>query len=309
MKDLSRRDFLRNAAIAGAAALVIPKEIFSTPSFPADNEAVKVIAVKGSDYYKNAMIAVEMLGGIGKFVKRGDRVAILPNSPWKNPGSYTNSDVTLAVIKMCMEAGAKEVITLIEIDPGYWQRGLLGAKHKSEIATLKTSSSKVRKDLSAAKTLKYAEYSAELIDANVYINIPIAKDHLGTRITGNLKNLMGACPQSTNHRIHLPEGKTGDFYGFVDHLSQCIADLNLIRMPNLSVCDVTEVINNNGPSGPGNLLKPRTVLAGTDALAVDVTGSSLIGRDPKEILIFNFAAAHKLGENRPEYIHVDKREL
>jgi uncharacterized protein (DUF362 family) len=308
-KGFSRRDFIRNAAFAGAAAAIIPNDVFSSSSVLKGSEAVRVVAVKGADYYKNTMKAVELLGGIGKFVKRGDRVVILPNSPWKNPGSYTNPDVTLAVLRMCMEAGAKEVITLIAIEPEYWQRGLQGAKHKSEIAALKTSSSKIRKELPSAKILKYAEYSAELFDANVYINIPIAKDHIGVRVTGNLKNLMGTCPRDTNHRIHLPDGKTGDFYGFTDHLSQCIADLNLARLPNLCVCDVTETITSNGPSGPGNLIKPRTVLAGTDALAVDVTGASLIGKDPKEIMVFGFAAAHKLGENRPEFIQVYKNEL
>src|SRR5450759_1609004 len=307
---ISRRKFFRNAAYAGAAAAFIPYDIFpfSASSIRGDTTA-KVIAVKGTDYYKNAMKAVEMLGGIGKFVKRGDRVVILPNSPWKNPGAYTNSDITLAVLKMCREAGAKEVITLIEIDPEYWQRGLLGAKHKSEIAALKTSLSKGKKELPAAKTLKNAEYSVELFDADVYINIPIAKDHIGTRFTGNLKNLMGACPRDTNHRIHLPEGKTGEFYGFIDHLSQCIADLNLVRMPDLSICDVTEVLTNNGPTGPGAIKKAQTVLAGTDALAVDVIGASLLGLDPKDILIFGFAAEHKLGENRVENIQVDKIEL
>jgi len=304
---LSRRDFLRNAALAGAAAAIIPKDIFDSSG--SEYAPVTVAAVKGADYYKNTIAAVDMLGGIGKFVRKGDRVVILPNSPWRNPGSYTNPDITLAVLKMCLDSGAKEVITLLGISHEYWQRGLQGDKHKAQIAALKTSSSKVMKEIPAAKILKNAEFSKELFESDVYINIPIVKDHKGTRFSGNLKNLMGACPGSTNERLHIPEGKTGEGYEFPDHLSQCIADLNLVRMPNLSVTDVTESITTNGPAGPGNIVKPMTVLAGTDALAVDVIGASMIGLDPKEILIFGFAAEHKLGENRMEYIKVDKKEL
>lgn len=304
--QLSRRDFLRNAAIAGAAAAIIPKDIFTPPG--SVFAPVTVAAVKGADYYKNTIAAVDMLGGIGKFVRKGDRVVILPNSPWRNPGSYTNPDITLAVLKMCLDSGAKEVIALLGISPEYWQRGVKGDKHKPQIAALKTSSSKIMKEIAGAKIIKRLEFSKELFESDVYINIPIAKDHKGTRFTGNLKNLLGAC--NTNHFIHNPEGKkVGDGYGFPEHLSQCIADLNLVRMPDLSVTDVTQSITTNGPAGPGNIVKPMTVLAGTDALAVDVIGASMIGLDPKEILMFGFAAEHKLGENRLEYIKVDKKEL
>ncbi len=309
-KEISRRDFVRNAAIAGTATALIPS-VFAGPSFIKEGSRnTRVVTVKGGDYYKNTVKAVEMLGGIGKFVKKGDRVAIIPNSPWKNPGAYTNPDITLAAMKMCMEAGAKEVTTLIAIEPIYWQRALKQSKHRAEIAALKTTSSKTRKELPASKLLKYAEYSSELFDADVYINIPIAKDHIGTRFTGNLKNLMGACPRETNHRIHLPGGKEqGEFYGFIEHLSQSIADLNLIRMPDLSICDVTEVIMDNGPTGPGTINKIQTVVAGTDAVAVDVVSASLIGRDPSGILMLGFAAEHNLGENNPENIIVEKSEL
>jgi uncharacterized protein (DUF362 family) len=304
-KVISRRIFFRNAVVAGAAAF-IPDEVIS---FAPAAERARVVSVKGSDYYAGTMKAVEMLGGIGKFVRRGDRVAVIANSPWNNPGTYTNPDITLALLRMCMSAGASRVTSLLAIDNDYWFRGSRGSKHKSEIAALKISASKKRQELPKSKILKYAEYSAELLDADVYINIPIAKDHLGTRFTGNLKNLMGSTTRDTNHRMHLPDGKTGEFYGFIDHLSQCIADLNTVRMPDLSICDVTEVIINNGPTGPGNIKKVSTVLAGTDALAVDVTGAMLIDRNPADILIFRYASEHKLGEARPDHIDIEKTEV
>ena len=311
-KGIPRREFLKTAAITGTAAVIIPNDVFSSAA--SANAPVTVAAVKGVDYYKNTIAAVDMLGGIEKFVKRGDRVSILPNSPWPNPGSYTNSDITLAVLKMCLDAGAKEVIQLLsnfneyQLKEEYWHRGLHGRRMKNEIASVKASSATIIKEIPLAKNLKKAEFSAELFDSDVYINIPIAKDHKGTRFSGTLKNLMGSCTQATCWNCHVPGGEKGDPFGFLGHLSQCIADLNLVRLPDLIVCDVTESIITNGPAGPGEIVRPMTILAGTDAVAVDVTGASLIGLDPKEILMFGFAAEHKLGENRMEYITVNKKK-
>jgi uncharacterized protein (DUF362 family) len=299
MKKLTRREFISNAAIAGVATAIIPDSIFSDQGA---SQIVNVAAAKGSNYYKNTLKAVEKLGGIEKFVKSGDRVALLTNAAFRNPGAYTNPDIMLAVIGMCMKAGSKEIILLNEINPAYWNRGLQGEKHKTEIASLKTSSTKVMREIPAAKILKYSEFTTELFDADVYINVPIAKHHHVTRFTGNLKNLMGACHKSTPKRMHFPEGKTGEYIEFLDRLSQCIADINLVRMPDLSICDLTEVLISNGPDGPGHIGKFQTVLAGTDGLAVDVLAASLIGQDPKEILMFGFAAEHKLGESRLEMI-------
>jgi len=300
-KTISRREFLSNAAIAGAATALIPNNLFSATQ---SEQPTIVRVAKGGNYYKTAVKAVEMAGGIDKFVKSGDRVAILTNAGFRNPGSYANPDIMLAVIKMCMEAGSKEVILLNEINPSYWNRGLQGEKHKAELAALKTSSTKAMREIPEAKILKYSEFCTELLDADVYINIPIGKHHHVTRFTGNLKNLMGAVHKTTPKRMHFPEGKSGEYIEFLDHLSQCIADINLVRMPDLSICDLTEVLVSNGPDGPGHIGKLQTVLAGTDALAVDVVAASLIGQDPKNILMFGFAAEHKLGENRLEKIKV-----
>jgi uncharacterized protein (DUF362 family) len=301
MKKLTRREFISNTALAGVATAVIPNNIFSDDD---SGPMVTVASAKGSNYYKNTIKAIEKLGGIEKFVKKGDRVAILTNAAFRNPGAYVNPDIMLAVISMCMKAGSKEIIMLNDINPAYWNRGLQGEKHKAEIAALKTSSVKVMKEIPEAKILKYSEFTTELFDADVYINIPIGKHHHVTRFTGNLKNLMGAVHKSTPKRMHFPEGKTGEYIEFLDRLSQCIADINLVRMPDLCVCDLTEVLISNGPDGPGHIAKLQTVLAGTDGLAVDVLAASLIGQDPREILMFGFAAEHKLGESRLNKIKV-----
>jgi len=130
----------------------------------------------------------------------------------------------------------------------------------------------------------------------------VAKHHNGTIFSGVLKGLMGVSSRDTNRFMHSPDGEYT--YSKEEYLSGCIADLNLIRLPDLSIMDAGICATNNGPRGPGDTTSPERILAGTDALAMDVYASSLIGMDPKEILTFQLAKEHGLGNNDLESIKI-----
>ena len=134
------------------------------------------------------------------------------------------------------------------------------------------------------------------------MNIPIAKHHVGTLFSGNLKNLMGGLDHETNASFHTGSGKAE--YEDVDFLSQCIADLNTLRTQNLCVVDATVVLASNGPAGPGDLLRPMKVVAGTDPVAVDAYGVRLHGRAPREVVMLGKAAAAGVGR-----VDVDKLKV
>ena len=85
---------------------------------------------------------------------------------------------------------------------------------------------------------------------------------------------------------------TGFFQLFAKN-PQEIADLNLIRKPDLSVVDADVCGISNGPRGPGETTSPKLLLAGTDPLAIDVFASNLIGIEPSSI--YTFTAASELG--------------
>jgi uncharacterized protein (DUF362 family) len=78
-------------------------------------------------------------------------------------------------------------------------------------------------------------------------------------------------------------------------MNQCIADINLIRKPDLCVVDSTEFISTNGPFGPGKLIKPQKVVAGTDPVLADAYCCTLLGLDPKNVGMLDKAAKHGLG--------------
>jgi uncharacterized protein (DUF362 family) len=148
------------------------------------------------------------------------------------------------------------------------------------------------------KFLKEADISKTLLNCDVFINVPIVKNHQGTNFTANLKNMMGACSGSTNRYFHKGSKKSGLFgyYDDVEFLSQCIADVNLVRQPNICIVDATEFVTTNGPYGPGELNKAHKIVAGTNCVSVDSFCSTLLGLVPKDVLMIQRAHEHGLGE-------------
>ncbi|MEE8540152.1 MAG: twin-arginine translocation signal domain-containing protein, partial [Desulfobacterales bacterium] len=125
MRQINRRSFLKKASLLGAGTLLgqslwgrfigtIPQTALAQITTP------ELVSIKGKDYFANTAQAIEQLGGIDKFVKRGDRVGLLVNSPFKHFGTSVNPDITLAVIDLCKEAGAKEIRYLKDPHRRYW---------------------------------------------------------------------------------------------------------------------------------------------------------------------------------------------
>jgi len=109
-----------------------------------------------------------------------------------------------------------------------------------------------------------------------------------------MKNLMGLNFSVSNRSFHKPNWKTDP--NDIAHLEQCIVDLNKAIKPTLNIVDATEFISTNGPFGPGELLKPGKVVAGTDRVAVDATCVSLLGLKAEDIVQIVLASQQGLGE-------------
>jgi uncharacterized protein (DUF362 family) len=125
----------------------------------------------------------------------------------------------------------------------------------------------VKVEIPGGLSLKDARVTKDLWDCDVFINISITKHHEGVLYTGALKNMMGLCAFLTNSYFHLGTLKLG-WFADLDHLSQCIADLNLVRKPDLCISDATTFITEKGPYGPGKLASPETV-ASTNRVSLD----------------------------------------
>jgi uncharacterized protein (DUF362 family) len=295
-ESITRRSFIKGSTILGTSSILGGSVVGWMHKLAFAEGKVDIAAVKGADYFNNTIKAVEFLGGMGKFVPKQSKVGLLINSPWEHPGSYVRPEITLAVIQMCREAGAKEIGVFKGLGSSYWRRSALSEKFRDEVKSVQSLEGDYTEvSVPGVRVLKKAEIAKGLLDCDVLINIPIAKDHTGVGFTGTTKNMMGATSYRTNRFFHSGSGVRG-YYDDVEHLSQCIADVNLVRKPDLCIFDGTEVITTNGPQGPGKLIKPQKVFAGVDRVAMDVYGAGLLSLKGEEIRATRMAYEHGLGE-------------
>ncbi len=299
--QMDRREFLQRSILSAAGAIagsILPGVLKGRDASSASE--MTLCAVAGDRFFDNTITAVEALGGMNRFVKKGASVGILINSVFDRAGAHANPDIPLAVAKMCLDSGASSVVTIEETPSWYWKRSKLSGKLAQEIKLIGHSDEKKDVKIPGGKSLKEATVSSALLSCDVFINIPIVKDHRGVRFTGNLKNMMGACSSSTCRRCHFGDQSVitqifQGYYSKVELLAQSIADLNLIRSPDLCVADTTEILATNGPAGPGRLKTPMEVVAGTNSVAVDMYCVKHLDLTPEELLVINRAQEHTLG--------------
>ncbi len=294
---MHRRSFIKSVAALGAAAFASQSVLSRVLAAQGPSSRPVVSSVQGPDYFNNTLKAVDLLGGMGRFVKPGSTVGLLANvGDWlKLHGTYTSTDVVLATAKMAADAGARKIFFLLKIAPSMWGRSPLSAEHQTLISSItEVSGTYVTKEIPQGLAIKKADMIKELFECDVYIDIPIFKHHGGTILTGCLKNVMGACSGSTDRFFHSGSAKSGAREN-LEFLAQSIADANLPRKPDLCVVDATEFLINNGPAGPGEIRKEQRVFAGTDPVLLDCFGAQLHHRKPSDIRVITNAAAHGIG--------------
>ena len=297
---INRREFFKKSTKIGVTALgasVLPN-VMSGSFNVYGQDKIDIAVATGSDYYQNTVEAVELLGGIKKFVPKDTKVAILPNVQRWHPGTFTKAEIVRAVVKMCMEAGAKEVNCLSWLEMDNWEATKLDVVLKEEGANLKLIAGEEANftpvKVTIGKSLKEAMILKEFYNNDVFINLPITKDHAGNKFTGTLKNHMGLNYRVNNRTFHKEGWQTVP--SDIQFLDQCIADLNTIFEPTLNIVDATEFITTNGPMGPGKVLKPQKVVAGLDRVAIDSYCCTLWGLEAEDIFTIKAAYAYGLGQ-------------
>jgi uncharacterized protein (DUF362 family) len=305
MKKMKRREFISRGTKAGAvlAGMSLVPNIFAFDTVT-ENQSPDVSIVNGVNYFQSTIKAVEQLGGIEKFVKSGDKVGLLANSGYSNKGAYTRPEVLLAVAWLCKEAGASEIFSFKGESEKYWRRSPLSKTYKTLITDIKEDESDYKDvKIENAEIVTEASVKAGFVDYDMVINVPILKNHGEIQSSCTLKNTMGISSFGTNIKFHLGGNYvTGavktliDPYHNMEHLAQCIADLNLVRKWDLNVADVTEYITTNGPSGPGDIRRENKIVAASDPLAVEALCCTYLDLDPNESMMVQKASLSKLGE-------------
>ena len=293
----NRRSFIKKGAAISAVSVLGARFFPSISIGKETSEEIDISVVQGENYFENTIKAVEQLGGMKKFVPKGSKVAILPNVQRNNPGAFTKPEIVKAVVRMCKEAGAKEVNCISMLPEENWKSTGNYAVLEEEGANLVIVERKETEfkpvSVPKGKSLTEARIMKEFFKNDIFITIPVTKDHAGNKFTGTLKNMMGINSPQNNRSFH-KENWTTDLNS-IKYLDQCIADLNTIVKPDLCVVDATEFIITNGPFGPGELIKPQKVVAGTDRVGVDSYCCTLWDLYPEDILTIRNAFDHGLG--------------
>lgn len=305
--NIDRRKFIGLFTAIGSMTIV-PSIIWDqAKASVAGNTLPDMAVAKSGDYYKAAIEAVNMLGGIDKFVKPNAKVGLLINGAFTNKATFTNPDIAFAVLKMCFDAGASEIYVFRANDNKYWEKSTKYEEHKELLKKVKFSTGTQNFTIPKGKILKEAEMVKEIAEIDTLINIPISKHHDGSFITCCLKNMMGMASRSTNVKFHSPtkeSGLTGE-----EFLAQCIADLNLVRKPDLHVVDTTVFITTNGPFGPGELQQEDKVIAGTDPIAIDAFFANILGLEKGIVLSTEYGAKHGLGNANFASLKIEEKTI
>jgi len=273
---LSRREFISGLATVAAAFTCdkfFPLKRALGKELPPD-----LVLVQGPSPQRITRTAIDELGGMKRFISRGDVVVVKPNIGWDRTPEYaanTNPQVVSTLVQMCYEVGAKKVKvfdrTVANPQRCYLQSGIAEAVKAVGGEVSFVHEKKFRDVKLPGNALKSWPLYVEALEADKVINVPIAKNHGLTRLSLGMKNWMGIM---------------GGWRGMIhQRINESLVDISLIMKPTLIVLDCIRILTDNGPQG-GNLSDVKimnTVVAGVDQVAVDAYGATLFGLKGSDI--------------------------
>lgn len=277
--NMNRRDFLKALAVTGAAFTIKANggmDIFSQTVKNQAGKPVDLVAVMGGEPDAMFKRAIAEVGGMGKFVKKGQKVVVKPNIGWdKTPEEAANTNPILVgeIVRQCLAAGAKEVIvfdhTCDNWIKAYKNSGIEAAAKAAGAKVIPGNNEVDYKPISLPEGKKLTESTLHqaILNCDVWINVPILKHHGGANMSISMKNLMGICH---DRRI---------FHS--TDLQQCIADMcTLSKRPVLNVVDAYRVLKDNGPQGKSlaDVVLAKALFLSQDIVAVDTAATKFFGQ-------------------------------
>jgi uncharacterized protein (DUF362 family) len=277
---------------AKAVATSVPAPTIGAPPLTVAPGSTYLAAAHGDDPAEITRRAVKAIGGMERFVQKGQSVIIKPNIcvAYHGPeyAATTNPQVVAALVTMCREAGASSVTVMDHPFGGTAEQAYkisqIGDAVKAAGGQMVVMSSIKFKesDIPQGKDIKKWPVFQDALKADVIIDVPIAKHHSLARLTLAGKNLMG-----------LTENR-GSLHA---NLGERLMDLYTLFRPKLIVVDAYRMLMNNGPTG-GNLNDvklSKTVITSHDIIAADAYATTLFGLPADAISYVKAGAARGLG--------------
>ena len=314
-EELARRQFLSRAAKAGVsiaalgavsyglydakgpAASVKTEDLVTLPDFSLPSKVGQAISiVTGPDRAKTVAKAIDLLGGIGRFVEKGQTVAIKPNVAFASPAmlcATANPELVAEVVKLCYIAGAKHVIVTDNPinDPAscFSLSGIGKAASRAGAKVILPKDNLFRHTtLENGKLIRnWPVFFGPFAKVDRLIGISPVKHHQRSGASMTMKNFYG-----------LLGGRRNVFH---QDINTIIAELAMMVKPSLVILDGTDVMMTNGPTGGSlsDLKRKNTLIASTDMVAADSFGCSLLDLKPSDLPYL--AKAQKAGAGTTDY--------
>ena len=275
-RDTTRRVNL----VAKTASFEVPRD----PALPVITQATN------TDPAAALNAALDAIGGIGRFVKAGERVVVKPNVGWdRTPaqGANTHPELVGEMVRLCLQAGAGEVKVVDNScnDPrrSFLRSGIREAGEAAGATVLLPAEEDMVEATLGGQVLTTWPVLRHFIETDRFINMPVIKQHNLTLSTVGMKNLYGILGGRRN-RLH-------------QSIEESIVDLAAFVRPTLTVVDGTRVMVRGGPQGGSldYLNIHDTVICSTDQVAADARAVEYLDLSPDQVGHIVLAQAAGLG--------------
>jgi uncharacterized protein (DUF362 family) len=260
-----------------------------------------LVAVRNGDPEALFDRGIEALGGMGRFVKKGQTVVVKPNIGWNVPperAANTNPRLVRRIIEHCLQAGAKQVYvfdhTCDAWRDSYRTSGIEQAVKEAGGKLAPGNSEGYFQTVAVAQGRRLHEVKEHelILQSDVLINAPVLKSHGGARLTVAMKNLMGVV------------WDRGEWHA--NDLHQCIADFASYRKPDLNVVDAYNVMMRHGPRGvsAADVVNMQSQLLSTDLVTADAAAARLFGLESDAVGYIRLAGEMGVGRGDLENLAI-----
>jgi len=308
---MDRREFIKKSLATGimsGSALTFGSfsHLFAYPHRSIFDKPFDLVAIKGGEPDVMFDTGIKSLGGMKAFIKKGQTVVVKPNIGWDTSperAANTNPFLIKRIIKHCFEAGAKDVY-VFDHTCDNWKRcysnsGIESAAKEAGAKIVSGESEGYYQQVTIIKGKKLTDAKVHelILESDVFINVPVLKNHGSADLTISMKNLMG---------IVWDRG-----YWHRNNLHQCIADFATYRQPDLNIVDAYFVMKRNGPRGVSkeDVLTLKSQIISSDIVAADSAAAKLFGSAPEDIDHIRIANEMKIGIMDLNQLNINRIKL
>jgi len=259
-----------------------------------------VSLVRCEDYGPDKVVeavskSIDLLGGIARFVKKGDRVLLKPNLLSAQPPEKritTDPSIVRAVAMMVMDAGGIPVIgdspALGSFSRVALKTGMMEIADQLDIEVVELNDP-MPVPLPSSSIFKKLELASQAIKADVVINLPKLKTHSQMLFTLGVKNMFGTVVAQRKAEWHYMAGVDRDSF------ASLLIDIYLCIRPALTILDGIWGMEGHGPAN-GKARRINIIAAAEDAIALDVAVCHMLGIPLRSFPLYRAAHKREIGK-------------